>query len=393
MNVLIVYPVGNALNPYAGLETRTWLINSALIKGDFNVSILHSIKSKGLEDEKLKKKCNVYYYKDTNFFGLSDRYYSDFNPFYLYKLFIITRKKNIDAIQLERIWGFLIIKLIARRRTILICDSQLIESKYIGIDIKAKRIPKIFKHFIIWFARIYEKLVIRMVDVLICLSEIDREYFIKNFKIKRSKTILLQTPSTINLQTKPRSERLKKECRKKLGLPMDKTIAMFHGGFPHQPNKEALDLIRNYISPNIKNPDILFVVAGHNLEKFKENNVLSLGFVEDLKDLLYSSDLAIVPIISGYGMRTKCMDYIMTGLPFIITKTGIEGIDFLEPDVDFLLYNSVNEEFLEGINLLHNDNHLRQKFEVNLIKKSKFFNRSMFENRFIKLYNRLKNNR
>ena len=67
MNVLIIYPHGNALNTNTGSGTRVWNIINALIKHKNNVFILHSLNSIGNEDESLRKKCTVYYYRELKY--------------------------------------------------------------------------------------------------------------------------------------------------------------------------------------------------------------------------------------------------------------------------------------------------------------------------------------
>lgn len=390
MNILIVYPHGNALNPHSGAETRIWNLNSSLVNQDFNVSILHSTKSIGFEDKHLKKKCNVFYYRELNFFGVPDWYLSDFNPFFIIKLFQIINKYKIDIIQIEFPWGFIVARLLAKKNTLLIYDSQGVEREFMNISIKNPKFPKFLKPFARFYAKLYEKLVCKLAHIIITVNEADRIDYVKNYKINWNKTILIQTPSTIKPQNFKRTESLKKNYRTKLGLPLDKTIIVFHGAFPHPSNQEAFKLIENFISPHISNPNIIFVLAGYNLKKFKKNNIISLGFVKNLKDLLYSADFSIVPIISGTGIRIKCMDYVATALPFITTKKGIEGIDFLEPERDYLLYDKVDYNFLEGINLLNRDKELREKIQNNLLKKSNMFTQMKFEKRFVKLYSKLR---
>jgi hypothetical protein len=391
MNVLVIYPHGNALNPQTGAESRIWMLNYALTNHNFNVTILHSINSIGHEDTNLKKKCNIFYYKDLFFFGASDVYLSDFNPFFIITLFKIIRRQKFDIIQIEFPWGFLITKFLKKRKTTLIYDSHGIESEFLKIATKNPKFPKIFRPFAEIFGKVYEKIVCKLSNVIINLSEIDRNHYINKYKIDQRKTILIQTPSNLNHQIELRTDLLKIEKRKKLGLPIDKTIVIFHGAYPHPPNREAFDIIENFISPNINNSEVVFVLAGHNLKKFTKRNIISLGFVESLLDFLYSADFAIVPIISGTGMKTKCFDYIITALPFIITKKGIEGIDILEAGEDYLVCDSVNDEFIESIIRLHEDKDLHNKLHQNLLKKSNIFNRKKFENRFFKLYLRLIN--
>jgi len=390
MNILVIYPNGNALNPHSGAETRFWNLNYALTNLKFNVTVLHSINSKGFEDETLKKRCaNVFYIKSLKFLGLSDFYFTDLNPFFILKLYQILRKERFDFILVEFPWGFLMTKFLARKYTVLIYESQGIESEFVEIAAINPKFPKFFKPFAKLYGKIYEKLVCKFADVIISVSKIDRDYYEQNYRIDKSKMILIQTPSTLKHQNLQRTDSLRNKCRKKLNLPLNKTIVLFHGGLPHPPNQQAFDLIKNYISPNVNDPDILFVLAGHNVKDFKKNNIISLGFVSNLRDLLYSADFAIVPLISGSGMRIKCIDYIITALPFITTKKGIEGIDFVTPNEDYIVYDSVDDNFIEGILNLHRNKELRLNLHNNLLKKSNIHNREKFENKLFKLFEKL----
>lgn len=391
MRFLLVFPHRNALNPTSGDTTRSWNLVHSLIKNNFDVTILHSINSKGLEDKKLKETCKIYYVKILNIFALREKFFDDFNPFIIYKLFKILRRQRFDIIQLEYPFGFLILKLLSNRKTTLIVDSLGIESKFVKISMKEQRFPRILYPIVSKFTKFYEKMVCKLADVIINISKNDRDFYVKNYKINKQKTILIQIPSSLNSKDiLLRTESLKKKFRRNLNLPLDKTIVIFHGSIPHPPNEEAFDFIENYIAPKINNPDILFVLAGKNLIKYKRNNIISLGFVEDLKELLYSADFAIVPIISGEGLRVKCSDYIATALPFISTKKGIQGLEFLKNREDFLFYDTVNYKFLEGIKILYKDKELREKIHQNLLKKSKYLSLRTIEKRFVRLYTKLR---
>jgi len=389
MSILIVYPHGNALNPKAGAETRIWCFISSLVNLNFKVSILHSIRSKGFEDINLKKKINVYYYRDLDFFGLSDWYFTDLNPFFLNKLFHIIRKERFDIIQIEFPWGLISAKLLAKKTTPIIYDSLGVESEFMKIAVTHPNFPKLLRPLAFSFSFLYEKVVCKLADVIINVSNIDRESLIKNYGIEKSKTFLIQIPSIIHKINPNNFEDIKINNREKLGLPKDKVIIIFHGGLPHPPNQEAINLIENYISRNLQKEDILFVLAGFNLKKYKKRNIISLGFIDDLNDLLYAADFAIIPIISGSGMRVKCVDYITAALPFITTKKGIEGINFLLNGADCLIYDTVNDEFLKGIYKLYKYKKLREKLRNNLLKKSKILSINTIQNRIDKLYQKI----
>ncbi len=389
MKVLIIYPHGNALSTRAGSETRVWNIVSCLVKNNFDVFILHSINSKGLEDPYLKEKCHVYYYREISILKAPDLYLTDLNPFFVIKLIKLIRKQKFDVIQITNPWGFVMLKLLVRRKTYLIFDSHGVEGEFIKIALKNPMFPMIFKPFAGSFTKLYEKLTCKFTDLIINVSELDREHYIKNYNIKESKAITIQIPSSIKRKEVNNRDILKLKSREKLGLPKEKTIIIFHGAETHLPNKEAFSLIKNFIAPNIKKKDILFVLAGFNLKSWKKANVISLGFVKNLEDLLYSADFAIVPIISGSGQRVKCSDYISLGLPFICTKKGIEGLEFIKNNEDCLIYDTVNNRFLEGILKLYKNKELRKKFHDNLIKKSWNLNQKTFEKRIMKLYSKI----
>jgi len=187
---------------------------------------------------------------------------------------------------------------------LLIYDSIGVESEFIKINVKH---PKVITALAKFYTKIYGKLVCRLADIIFTVSDVDRNYYIENYKIKRSKTFLVQIPTSLNFQNQPRTEETKNKYRNKLGLSLN------------------------------------------NVKKFKNNNLISLGFVEELKDLLLVADFTITPIISGIGMRVKCSDYIVGAIPFVTTKKGIEGLDFLKPPIDYLVSDKVDDEFIANI--------------------------------------------
>ncbi|MHA1285069.1 MAG: glycosyltransferase family 4 protein [Promethearchaeota archaeon] len=270
MKVLIIYPHGNALNPHSGAETRIWNLNSVLINKGIDLSILHSLESMNKEDPIFKKRCKIYYYKELTIFGAPDWYFTDFNPFYFLKLLNILRKNKFDIIQIEFPWGFLITKFLVRKKSFLIYDSQGIESEFMEVSIKNPKFPKIFKPFAKIYAKFYEKLVCKLSDLIICVSKKDRQFYIENYKISPKKIIVIQTPSAILPEVAKRSAKLKEIWRRKLNLPLNKILVVFHGGLPHPANQEAFDLIKNKIAPTIKDDNIIFIFTGYNVKKFRK---------------------------------------------------------------------------------------------------------------------------
>ena len=47
------------------------------------------------------------------------------------------------------------------------------------------------------------------------------------------------------------------------------------------------------------------------MPKFKnKKNLRFLGFIRDLRHFLFSSDIAIIPIFKGSGIKVKVIDYL-----------------------------------------------------------------------------------
>ena len=103
--------------------------------------------------------------------------------------------------------------------------------------------------------------------------------------------------------------------------------------------------------------------------------------------------MAIIPILSGEGMKIKCSDYISLAIPFISTKKGVQGIEFLKNGEDFLLFNTVDQDFINAIKFLANNTKLRKKMHQNLLKKSKYLNQDTFSKNFNKIYSAITNNK
>jgi len=243
MNVLIIFFHNNGLYPIKGNSTRVWNLIRSLNEHNINVSILHSIKAKGLEDKYLKNRCKVFYHKDINIFGLREKFFNDINPFIVFKLLKILRKSKFDIIQLEYPFGFFILKILSNKKSKIIYDSHNKEGDFVKTSLRNSRFPNFLKPLIpliMYFTKFYEKLVCSLSNFIISVSEIDRNYYLTRYRIKKSKILVIQTPSSLNPIDMKNHKKLKLISRKKLGLPLDKTIIIFHGVLLYYPNQEAL---------------------------------------------------------------------------------------------------------------------------------------------------------
>ena len=79
-----------------------------------------------------------------------------------------------------------------------------------------------------------------------------------------------------------------------------------------------------------KVPDFVFHLAGRNMPDWLKNNdnkhLDVIGEVADAKEFVANHDVAIVPLLSGSGIRIKIIESMALGKTVITTMVGAEGI-------------------------------------------------------------------
>lgn len=92
------------------------------------------------------------------------------------------------------------------------------------------------------------------------------------------------------------------------------------------------------------------VVVGNGMDGYrsvwKDSRVEVHGFVEDLSDFYYTSDIVVSPIFSGGGMKTKIAEALMFGKTIIGTDEALTG--YVREPKSMLLCNTA-EEFIKSI--------------------------------------------
>lgn len=293
----------------------------------------------------------VYYFREWFLMGKTLAYFSDTNINLLYHIRKIVRKERIDIICISYPWGVPAASIICPGVPV-IYDSHdfVVES----VKIIFSRYPVIIKQLLQFYLSFIERLAVKRASHIITISELDREKLINYYRASG------QRITTIPIWVK--SKKLLSSLEEK----RSNITVVFHGTYNHVPNREAFNLVFNYLAPEVAkhNPDIRFVLAGNALPAFERDNMKSLGFLEDLSPFLREADIAIVPVCQGTGMRVKIFDYMAAGLPIITTRKGIEGIR-AEDGESAIILDGVNEEFVEAILKLAGDKKERERLGAN----------------------------
>ena len=104
------------------------------------------------------------------------------------------------------------------------------------------------------------------------------------------------------------------------------------GSMNWMPNEEGIrwfidDCLEAVVA---KVPDFVFHLAGRNmpewLKEMKNEHLDVVGEVPDAKEFVRNHDVAIVPLLSGSGIRIKIIESMALGKTVITTRVGAEGI-------------------------------------------------------------------
>lgn len=132
--------------------------------------------------------------------------------------------------------------------------------------------------------------------------------------------------------------------------------------------------------------EIIGIWSSERMKDFsrKYEDVHFLGFVENLKESINNS-IMIIPITIGSGIRMKILEAASSGIPFVSTKVGAEGIPVVNGTHCFITDDA--STFVEDIVKLQNIE-LQKKFVMNSYKmiKDNYSMAALRSNR-IKIYN------
>jgi glycosyltransferase involved in cell wall biosynthesis len=129
------------------------------------------------------------------------------------------------------------------------------------------------------------------------------------------------------------------------------------------PNINGIEWFLDDIFPEVLkfNSDIILYIVGKNppeklyrYQKKYPHNLVITGFVEDEREYVAQSDVFIVPLKIGGGMRIKILNALAMKKAIVTTSIGVEGIKISS---DGICISDNKQEFVESIiNLLQDNN-------------------------------------
>jgi len=106
----------------------------------------------------------------------------------------------------------------------------------------------------------------------------------------------------------------------------------FLGSMDWAPNEDGILWFIKEIWPSLrkKYPHLKLQLVGRNpsnvIKAVTDERITVTGFVKDVAPYLQNTDIFIVPLRMGSGMRIKILEAMSLGLPIVTTTIGYEGI-------------------------------------------------------------------
>jgi glycosyltransferase involved in cell wall biosynthesis len=250
------------------------------------------------------------------------------NLFYFSRLKKIIKKNNITHILLEHPyygWMALLLK--------YFCKVKLIVHSH---NIEAERFKTLGKWWwkILWY---YEKFIHRRADLTFCITETDRKYFLKKYKIHETRSVVItygidwnNIPS-INEKTEANNLLLEK-----YSIPVGTHLFLFNGTLSYPPNLFAVKNIADKINPlfALNNISYKIIICGkglpeemNELKSYTDQNIIYAGFVDDISVYFKGVNTFINPVTDGGGIKTKLVEALGSNLNAVSTYNGAIGVD------------------------------------------------------------------
>lgn len=186
-----------------------------------------------------------------------------------------------------------------------------------------------------WLLKQYEKWVLQKADLVFCITEEDRNTMITELHVSPGKCVIV--PYGIHHEKVPSGKQeTKKSVCEEFNIPQQDFLLFFNGLLNYKPNIDALDVILNKINPLLlqKNFTYKILIAGkhlppeyNSLTRWNRQNIMYLGFVDDIDRYTFAADILLNPVLSGGGVKTKMVEAIALGTTVVANETGASGMD------------------------------------------------------------------
>lgn len=206
----------------------------------------------------------------------------------------------------------------------------------------------------------YEKRCDELFDFVTFISPIETKEYNKRYHSKKGVT--LTTGADIEFYMSGVSNQ---------HIPKSLSIV---ANFTTSANADSIEMICSRIIPKL-DKDIKYYVMGKCpdtiSERFKSDNIIFLGFVDDIRSVVMSTDLYLCPMAYGTGIKTKIVEAMAMGMCVVTNSIGAEGLNITNGKELYVCDS--DDEICECVNTLLADDDLRRQigdFAQNFVKEN-----------------------
>jgi glycosyltransferase involved in cell wall biosynthesis len=280
------------------------------------------------------------------------------NPHYWRAADRLCREQCPDAVQCESLWPILAGWQLKRRYGLpLVCVEYNVESdKFAALGRPWPLVAGV---------QAVERFACHHADRLVTVSEADREQLIRSYGASPERIRTIQpSPDLTQFQFDQIGRR---EVRKRLALEEQQALLTFVGNLRYEPNQKAVRSIADTLYPTIveQQPDARFVIIGQGAELLNDCSRQNLAFTgylsrKDLVAYLSATDVFLVPVTIGAGVRIKIPEAMACGRAVVATREAASGLKVFAED-EIVRVDGVGPEFAAAVLRLIRDPQLRAR--------------------------------
>lgn len=283
-------------------------------------------------------------------------------PILVYRVlkYLYSSKKKIIIIEGPSWIGYSFFSLILIR--IFSPNTKIIYHSH-SIEYEVRKMTS--SKFITYMSKLFENYVFNKSDISTSVS-----------KIEMNKIQKLYNTNCIKLNNGISEKVLKFKKKKKFNFQ----YLIYCGSYKYPPNKYAIDYLISILMPKLKKkfPKLKLILTGGGLNK-NSSQIINVGIVSKPKllNLIFNSNLMVLPINKGTGTRIKIIEAMIVGAKILTTRKGIEGIEYKKSG--FPIVQNKKYFFKSIIKILQNK---KNKFKISPDFKDKYIMENIVKNFF-----------
>src|SRR3989338_370512 len=188
--------------------------------------------------------------------------------------------------------------------------------------LRFRSMKKYFLSIIIFFS---EWFALRCSSHVWAITHRVREQITAIFHFESEVVSHIPDPNIFKVISESESRELKRSF-----FPDFKKIVLFFGNLQYSPNREAVHFLNDVIAKEVfeRDKEIQFLIVGEgHPRKIYMQNVMTIGYVENIQEYIYAADVVAIPVYQGGGVNIKALEVIACGKPLFVSTFVADGLD------------------------------------------------------------------